>query len=129
MVRISKRSGESSLRRGAAAGRSDRRAGASVTEMFESCIGCKWTLHVLGQIRKGVNRPGALERSAPGLTAKVLNERLAKLSRFGVIERTSYGEIPPRVEYTLTPFGQRFVKVLDQIEALREELSAECAAE
>ena len=100
------------------------RGGASVTEMFESCLGCKWTLHVLAQIRKGVHRPGALERSAPGLSAKVLNERLGKLSRFGVIARTSYPEIPPRVEYTLTPFGQRFVKVLDEIESLRGDLEA-----
>ena len=113
MVNIEARSGKK---------KSARRGGTTVTEMFESCIGCKWTLHVLAEIRKGVNRPGALERTAPGLTAKVLNERLAKLTRFGVIARTSYPEIPPRVEYTLTPFGQRFVKVLDQIESLRDEM-------
>ena len=97
----------------------------SVTEMFESCIGCKWTLHVLGEIRRGVRRPGALERSAPGLTAKVLGERLNKLQRFGIIERESFPEIPPRVEYSLTPFGQKFVKVLDEIEALKRELGDE----
>jgi DNA-binding HxlR family transcriptional regulator len=90
--------------------------------MFESCIGCKWTLHVLGQIRRGVRRPGALERSAPGLTAKVLGERLNKLQRFGIVERKSFPEIPPRVEYSLTPFGQKFVKVIDQIEALKCEI-------
>jgi DNA-binding HxlR family transcriptional regulator len=93
--------------------------------MFESCIGCKWTLHVLGQIRRGVRRPGAIERSAPGLTAKVLGERLNKLQRFGIIERQSFPEIPPRVEYSLTPFGQKFVKVLDQIEALKTEIARE----
>ena len=93
-----------------------------VTEMFESCIGCKWSLHVLAQIRKGIRRPGELERSAPGLTAKVLNERLNKLQRFGIIERRAFAQIPPRVEYSLTPFGQKFVKVLDQIDALREEM-------
>ncbi len=60
-----------------------------VAEMFESCLGCKWTLHVLGQIRKGVVRPGALERTAPGLTTKVQNERLNKLVRFGVLEKMS----------------------------------------
>ena len=93
-----------------------------VSAMFESCIGCKWTLHVLGQIRKGVNRPGALARTAPGLTTKVLNERLNKLVRFGVLERISYAEIPPRVEYRLTAFGRRFIRVLDEIDKLRSEV-------
>lgn len=93
----------------------------SLAEMFETCIGCKWTLHVLGHVRNGVNRPGAIERATPGLTAKVLSERLVKLVAFGVLAKHSYPEIPPRVEYTLTPFGERFVAILDQIEALRGE--------
>jgi len=94
-----------------------------VTAMFESCIGCKWTLHVLDQIRRGVRRPGALARSKRGLTAKVLNERLAKLSHHGVLTKRSFAEIPPRVEYWLTPFGERFVALLDQIEDLRREFA------
>ena len=66
----------------------------TVAEIFEKCLGCKWTLHVLGQVRQGVLRPGALERSAAGLTAKVLNERLVKLTRYGILEKHSYPEIP-----------------------------------
>ena len=101
-------------------------AGApDVAAMFESCLGCKWTLHVLAQVRRGVNRPGAIERSTPGLTAKVLAERLAKLVRFGVLGKTSYPEVPPRVEYHLTPFGQRFVTILDDIDRLRGEIARE----
>lgn len=94
-----------------------------VAAIFESCLGCKWTLHVLGQIRRGVNRPGALERTAEGLTAKVLNERLTKLVRFGILEKMSYAEVPPRVEYAFTPFGRRFLDVLDQIDRLRREVA------
>jgi DNA-binding HxlR family transcriptional regulator len=93
----------------------------SLTEILENCVGCKWTVHVLGQVRAGVVRPGALERSAPGLTAKVLAERLAKLVRFGLLERTAFPEVPPRVEYRLTAFGERFVGVLDELEAVRRE--------
>ena len=90
-----------------------------VSAMFESCIGCKWTLHVLAQIRAGVCRPGALERSTEGLTAKVLNERLVKLVNFGIVERVSYPEIPPRVEYRLTPFGKRVVAAeTDRLQAM-----------
>ena len=94
-----------------------------VAEIFEGCLGCKWTLHVLEQVRRGVNRPGALVRTAEGLTAKVLNERLAKLVRFGILEKVSYAEVPPRVEYAFTPFGRRFLSVLDQIDQLRREVS------
>ena len=94
-----------------------------VAEIFESCLGCKWTLHVLGQVRRGVTRPGALVRTADGLTAKVLNERLAKLVRFGVLEKTSYAEVPPRVEYDFTRFGEKFLRVLDQIDELRRDVS------
>lgn len=96
-----------------------------LAEMFETCIGCKWTLLVLGHVRSGVNRPGAIERATPGLTAKVLAERLAKLVAFGILTKHSYPEIPPRVEYTLTPFGERFVAILDQIEQLRAEYGGE----
>lgn len=95
----------------------------SVAEMVESCLGCKWTLHILVQIRKGVCRPGELSRSAEGLTAKVLNERLRKLVRFGVLGRRSYPQIPPRVEYAFTPLDRRFIRVLDEIDRLQRELS------
>lgn len=95
----------------------------SVTEIFEQCVGCKWTLHVLTQIRQGVVRPGELQRTAEGLTTKVLNERLVKLVRFNLLEKVSYPEIPPRVEYSLTPFGRRFVEILDQIEELQAEVN------
>ena len=93
----------------------------SVSDIFEQCLGCKWTLHVISHIRQGVNRPGQLERTADGLTTKVLNERLVKLMRFGIIEKQSYPEVPPRVEYSLTAFGQHFIAILDQIDELQRE--------
>jgi len=96
----------------------------SVTEIFEQCVGCKWTLHLLAQIRRGVNRPGQLERTAPGRTTKVLQERLVKLVRFGILEKHSYPEVPSRVEYRLTDFGLRPVEILDQVEQLQNELDS-----
>ncbi len=95
----------------------------SVHEIFEKCLGCKWTLHILSQIRAGICRPGQLERTAEGLTTKVLNERLTKLSRLGIIYRESFPEIPPRVEYRLTEFGDHFVKILDQIDDLQQRFA------
>ena len=93
----------------------------SVAEIFEKCIGCKWTMHVLAQIRTGVHRPGQLQRTADGLTTKVLNDRLTKLVNLQIIERESFPEVPPRVEYRLTNFGQQFVQIFDQIEELQRQ--------
>lgn len=90
--------------------------------MVEDVLGCKWTLRVLGRIRGGIVRPGALEREISGISTKVLNERLRKLVRFGVIERRAFPEVPPRVEYRLTPFGRRFTRVLDAVDALEGDL-------
>jgi DNA-binding HxlR family transcriptional regulator len=89
--------------------------------MVEDVVGCKWSLTVLGLVREGVRRPGAMEHAVPGLSAKVLNERLRKLTRYGILEKRSYPEIPPRVEYSLTAFGERFAGILDQIRRLDDE--------
>ena len=92
---------------------------SELARILEDCVGCKWTVHVIEQVRAGVHRPGALVRTAPGLTTKVLNQRLAKLMRHGILERIAYPEVPPRVEYRLTAFGSRFVGLLDELESVR----------
>ena len=94
------------------------RAGTGAARMVEDIVGCKCSLTVLGLVADGVSRPGAMQRRVPGLTAKVLNERLRKLLRFGIIERHVFAEVPPRVEYTLTDFGRRFDGVLREIAKL-----------
>jgi DNA-binding HxlR family transcriptional regulator len=96
----------------------------SVHEMVESIIGCKWSLHVLSQVRSGANRPGKMVQSTPGLTTKVLNERLAKMVRFGILVKVSHAEVPPRVEYHFTPFGLQFSKLLDEVDSLQRMLGA-----
>lgn len=88
-------------------------------------MGCKWSLAVLGLVRRGVRRPGAMEHAIPGLSKKVLNERLRKLVRFGVLAREAYAEVPPRVEYRLTPFGDKFAGLMDGVERLQAELDPE----
>lgn len=90
--------------------------------MVEDIIGCKWSLSVISLVRKGVNRPGEMERSVEGLTAKVLNERLRKLMNFGILDKTIFAEAPPRVEYELTELGRKFVGIIDAIEVLENEL-------
>jgi DNA-binding HxlR family transcriptional regulator len=94
----------------------------NVGRMVESIIGCKWSLAVLRLLRDGVRRPGAMRRRVDGLTTKVLNERLTKLVRFGIIEKRAFPEVPPRVEYHFTPFGRRFLAIIDAVEQVQEEL-------
>ena len=96
----------------------------SVTLMVEDIVGCKWSLAVLGLVRDGVSRPGAMEHAIAGLTAKVLNERLRKLMRYGIVDKTSFPEVPPRVEYKLTEFGNRFLDILNRIDKLQDDLAA-----
>jgi len=83
----------------------------------------------MSQIRAGVHRPGELQRSTEGLTTKVLNDRLAKLVRLQIVERESFPEVPPRVEYRLTEFGTRFMAIIDQIEQLQGEFGHQEAVE
>ena len=91
--------------------------------MVETIFGCKWSLTVFQLLASGVNRPGAMVRSVDGLTTKVLNECLTKNTRFGILERIAYNETPPRVEYQITPFGKKFIRILDELEKLQEEIS------
>jgi len=93
--------------------------------MVETIYRCKWSLTVYGLLARGVQRPGEMVRCVEGLTKKVLNDCLRKNVEFGILERRAYPEIPPRVEYAFTPFGRRFVRVLDDLEELQKELSEE----
>lgn len=96
-----------------------------VASMVESIVGCKWSVRLLQLLGDGQNRPSALLRACPGLSTKVMNERLRKMMRFGIIQRTVFGEKPPiEVEYRLTPFGSRFVHILDEIQRLQEAIDS-----
>ncbi len=93
--------------------------------MLESILGCKWSLHILGLCRGGLTRPSEFLRATPGLTPKVMNERLRKLVGFGILEREVVGEKPPiEVHYKLTRFGRKFLRLLEEISRLQEELDA-----
>jgi len=96
-----------------------------VEMLLEDVIGCRWTISVLRAVASGVNRPGALERHIEGISAKVLTDRLRHFTRAGLFERLPYPEIPPRVEYRLTPFGKKFLRLLKEVEKLQAELNEE----
>lgn len=97
----------------------------SVYRKLEDVIGCKWSVSVLLSINAGTNRPGALERSISGISKKILSERLRKLTSYGLLNKQSFPEVPPRTEYSLTPAGRQLIKIIQQIQFLDSELNDE----
>ena len=94
-----------------------------IGRMVETVVGCKWSLTVVDLVQRGIRRPGAMERTVEGLTAKVLNDCLRLLVSYTVLEKRSYPEVPPRVEYYFTPFGRKFVETFKFLDALEKQLN------
>ena len=88
---------------------------------LEDVVGCKWSAAVVGAISRGVTRPGQLQRYIPGISTKILNERLRRLLAYGLVTRVEYPETVRHVEYTLTPVGQRLAAIIEQLHALEED--------
>lgn len=76
-------------------------------------IGGKWSLDVLCHLRRRAVRFCEFPKMMPGLTQKVLTQQLRKMEANGLIERVIYPEIPPKVEYRLTPYGKTLIPILD----------------
>ena len=72
----------------------------------------RWTILVVRDLLGGTRRFGELRDSLEGISPKTLTDRLRSLEARGLVERTMYAEIPPRVEYSLTPAGRSLEPVL-----------------
>jgi DNA-binding HxlR family transcriptional regulator len=72
----------------------------------------KWKLHLLYFISAGVNRPGQLQKRIPAATRRVLNVQLNQMEKHGLISRKIYAELPPKVEYKLTPLGLTVLPII-----------------
>jgi DNA-binding HxlR family transcriptional regulator len=88
---------------------------------LEDVVGCKWSTAVLGAISRGVNRPGQLERYIPGISTKVLNERLRKLQNYKLITKEDHSDKVLHVEYQLTNVGTSLAQIIEQLHALSED--------
>lgn len=71
-----------------------------------SVIDGKWKVSVLWELEQRARRFGELRRLVPGVSEKVLAAQLRELETDGIVHREVYDEVPPRVEYSLTPLGQ-----------------------
>ena len=74
-------------------------------EYTASLLGNKWKPLILRELLTGTMRYNELTRGVPGISPKVLTENLRELEEDGILTRTVYPEVPPRVEYTLTKKG------------------------
>ena len=76
----------------------------------------RWKLLILFQLFGGqVNRFSELEKAIPAVTQKMLAQQLRQLEKDGVVRRVIYPEVPPKVEYSLTEWGQSLCPVLDAL--------------
>ncbi len=72
-------------------------------------VGDKWTLLVVGMLEDQPMRFTSLRHTVPGISQRMLTLTLRHLERDGLVSRTAYAEVPPRVEYALTPLGRRLL--------------------
>ncbi|PAZ12552.1 transcriptional regulator [Streptomyces sp. SA15] len=72
-----------------------------------------WATLIVRELLRGPHRFTELRNSLPGISPHTLTSRLRQFERHGIVIRTAYPEIPPRVEYRLTPLGEGLREVLD----------------
>lgn len=87
-------------------------------------INGRWKMILLWQIKGGAIRFGELRRAIPLITEKMLTDQLRELETDGFVERVVFAQVPPRVEYSLTPLGWSFIPILEQLSAWGDEHGA-----
>ncbi len=92
-------------------------ASAHAIERTLDVIGGKWTVQILRDLFDGTRRFGQLQQSLGGVSPKMLIARLRELEERGLVTRTLYPEIPPRVEYSLTDDGRTLRPIIDAMAA------------
>ena len=86
-----------------------------VTKCME-IIGGKWKTVIIYLISLEINRFGKLQRSCEGISKQMLTKQLRELENDGIISRQIFAEIPPRVEYSITPKGETLFPILESME-------------
>lgn len=79
-------------------------------------IGDRWTVLIVGSLAQGPLRFGEIARRVDGISQKMLTQTLRALERDGIVERTVFAEVPPRVEYSLSPVGETLCVPLRALE-------------
>jgi DNA-binding HxlR family transcriptional regulator len=82
-------------------------------ELTKEVLNGKWKSSLLYQLSLGVQRPSDLLRHIPTATRRVLNVQLNELEQHGIISKTIYPQLPPKVEYNLTDFGRTLLPIIE----------------
>ncbi|MFE7313554.1 MULTISPECIES: winged helix-turn-helix transcriptional regulator [unclassified Streptomyces] len=85
-------------------------------EFAMEVLGGRWKLAILRKLASGTLRFGELRRSLPGITQRMLTRQLRELEEDGLVARTVYREVPPRVEYSLTDIGHSLDPLTEQLD-------------
>lgn len=93
---------------------------ACPVETTLTLISDKWKVLIVRDLLTGTKRFGELRRSLDGISQKVLTDQLRQMETDGLVARTVYAEVPPRVEYALTPLGQSLKPIMDAMWAWGE---------
>lgn len=78
-------------------------------------VGDKWSMLIIAVLAAGPLRYTDLQRRIPGISQRMLTHTLRQLTEDGLISRTAYAEVPPRVEYTLTPLGGGLKEIVERL--------------
>jgi DNA-binding HxlR family transcriptional regulator len=78
-------------------------------------IGGKWKLLILFQLKDGPTRLSELRKRIPDISEKMLIQELKNLGDSGLVQRQNYGEVPPRVDYSLTALGEEALPLIEHI--------------
>ena len=97
---------------------------ACPVETTLTLIGDKWKVLILRDLLDGTKRFGELKKSLGAVSQKVLTAQLRAMEESGLLTRTVYAEVPPRVEYTLTELGKSLKPILDALWNWGEEYKA-----
>ncbi|HJC21980.1 MAG TPA: helix-turn-helix transcriptional regulator [Candidatus Butyricicoccus avicola] len=92
---------------------SEKKLPACPVETTLTLISSKWKILILRDLMPGTKRFGELKKSIGGVSQKVLTAQLREMETDGLVRRTVYPEVPPRVEYTLTALGRSLKPILD----------------
>jgi DNA-binding HxlR family transcriptional regulator len=91
-------------------------------------IGDKWSVYAIAHLGRGTLRFSELRREIEGISQRMLTVTLRRLERDGIVTRTVHAEIPPRVEYALTPLGRSLLDAVGKLVQWSETHTAEIAA-
>lgn len=83
---------------------------------FMNLVGGKWKVLVIHGINMGYNRFSMLQKVIPAISKQMLINQLRELEEDNIIERTVFAEIPPRVEYTISPYGKTMLPLIVSIQ-------------